>query len=137
MQQLGWPTWGDESDPRNWHPCAYLNGTGSDDFNFFVKAVLKKRPGFVSEMFGWYAHPSVTFVGHQESLAEDLSNVLSSFGISANWDLGKKQKENVSAPSNSGICWDPLLARDLVQVEAPSYRRYDYAESKALERVGA
>ena len=34
--------------------------------------VNRKRPGYVTEMFGWYVRPGVQFVGRQESLEADL-----------------------------------------------------------------
>ena len=71
------PSGGDAHDPYRWHPNAMLNGLGSSDFNTFVSNVNRKRPGFVTEMYGWYVRPGVHFVGRQENLAEDLIEAFS------------------------------------------------------------
>jgi hypothetical protein len=137
MQGLGWPVWGNESDPRDWHPCACLNGLGSDDFSLFLKGVVEKRPGFATELFGWYTKSKNTLVGRQEHLANDFLNILGQLGLSPGGDFKNNRKENVSKKPEKEIKWDPHLARDIVHLESAGYRRYQYCEKSALERVGA
>ena len=72
MSSIDWRVLGDENDPHRWYPTAMLNGLGSPDFNTFVHNVLRKRPGFVTEMYSWYVRPGVTFVGRTEHLRRDL-----------------------------------------------------------------
>jgi len=71
-----WCAWGDEKDLFRWHPNAVLNGCGAPEFNQFVRNVVAKRPGYVSELYASYAQPQVDFVGKQENLRADLVAVL-------------------------------------------------------------
>lgn len=135
MQSLGWPTWGEAGDPRQWHPCCYLNGLGSDDFGIFTSRVLAKRPGFVSELYGWYTHPAISFIGKQEYLSKDLAEALRILNIPNN-DLNLRARENVSDSPEQSVSWDPRLAEDILHSEAAAYRRYQYSEELALKRIG-
>ena len=55
--KVAWREWGKSaSGPgRGWHPNYMLNGCGSSDFNSFVRNVIRKRPGYATEFYGWYA----------------------------------------------------------------------------------
>ena len=72
MSGRGWIHWGAQNNVEDWHPNAILNGLGSDDFNQFIKNVVHKRPGYVSELFFSYTKPGITFIGKTENLTDDL-----------------------------------------------------------------
>lgn len=77
---LGWPRWGEECDVARYHINAELNDCADDDFNGFVRKVVKKHPGYVTELYGRYTR-CADFVGKQETLANDLLFVLQQLGI--------------------------------------------------------
>jgi hypothetical protein len=56
---MNWPGLGDEIDPYKWTPYTMLRSVNSPDFNTFIANVNKKRPGFVTEMFGWYGRETL------------------------------------------------------------------------------
>lgn len=105
-----------------------LNGLGSSDFNEFVFNVNRKRPGFVTELFGWYARPSTQFVGKLENLAVDLRKVLLSMKVDV--DLSYlKQLPHINAVAGyiPQPEWDPALKQKTLRLEYAAYVRYGYA----------
>lgn len=61
---------------NNTHPLSVCQ---SDDFQQFLRKVLVRFPGFVSQLYESYAGPPpgrLDFVGHQETLADDLIRAL-------------------------------------------------------------
>lgn len=123
-----WRTWGTELNPDDWHPLSMLNGLGDPDFNQFVRNVLNKRPGFVTELFGNYTKPNlVDFVGQQENLAEGLIQVLTRLGLPHDQDLIRKQPPvNVSAGEPVQIQWDPELRSEVERLEYAGLVRHGY-----------
>ncbi|MBI1210461.1 MAG: hypothetical protein GC190_03285 [Alphaproteobacteria bacterium] len=121
-----WRDWGSTiSGRKGWHPNAILNGCGAEDFNTFVANVVRKRPGYVTELFGWYTKPPISFIGRQENLAEDLIRVLSMRGIAFDEQrIRSSIRENVSGDHH--LEWDPDLRRDVVQLEYAAFRRFGY-----------
>src|ERR1700722_13221515 len=108
MQGLNWPAAGNEKDPYKWDPTAMLNGLGSPDFNTFVYNVNKKRPGFVTEMYGWYVRPGIGFVGKMESIRQDLTKAFSLMKIEV--DASRILSMPVQNESPSHVPkpeWDP------------------------------
>ena len=100
-----------------------------------MRRVVSKRPGFLTELYGHYTPPSMSFIGHQETLAADLSSILASFGLSSGFALESRLKTNVSDSAGNHVVWDPHLARDVVQLEFAAYRRYQYSSDEALAKV--
>jgi hypothetical protein len=122
-----WEAWGHDEDHYQWHPCAMVNSLGSHDFNEFIHRVNKKRPGFVTEMYGWYVRPGIGFVGRQEFLRHDLINAFTLMKIDFKADEIMSMKR-----SNETPCavpkpeWDPALKKLTLQFEHAGYVRYGY-----------
>jgi hypothetical protein len=128
MEGMNWRTWGSETDPYLWSPLAMLNGLGSPDFNTFVENVNRKRPGFVTELFGRFARPSVDFIGRQENLRDDflaalhLSGLKPDPAIVENFPRLNEASGRVPFPD-----WDPCVWRRTLHFEYAAYARYGYA----------
>jgi len=140
MQSVEWPEIGDPMDPYRWHPDALLKGAKSPDFNTFVANVNKQRPGFVTEMFGWYVRPTVSFVGKQENLVEDLIRAVTLMGVKVD-----AEKVRAIPPVNETPAhipkpeWDPKLKRETLLLEYAGYVRFGYPVDTTLlpQRVDA
>lgn len=123
-----WRTWGTELNPDDWHPLSMLNGLGSADFTEFMLNVLRKRPGFVTELFGRYTKPNIVdFIGYQESLAEDLIQVLSRLNLPHDPSLIRNMAPvNVSTEIELKIDWNPGLRAEVERLEYAAMIRYGY-----------
>jgi hypothetical protein len=133
MQGLNWRYWGDEKDPGHWHPLAMLNGLGSPDFNTFMYNVNRKRPGFVTELFGWYVRPGINFMGKQETLVSDLAKVFSALNLDiTTGELLAIERANESRATIPIPVWDPALKRETMRLEYPAYIRYGYPMEPAI-----
>lgn len=122
-----WCHFGDENDTASWHPNAMLNGVGAPEFNQFVRNVVQKRPGYVTELFGWYTTPQVDFVGKQENLREDLIQVLKLLGLNFDEEFIRSyRKVGVSQPPCNQIEWDPELKKEVCRLEYAGLMRYGY-----------
>jgi hypothetical protein len=127
-QRRNWEDWGVEGDPLGWHCACWLNGLGSPDFNAFVTNINRKRPGFVTELFGRFARPEVGFVGRQESLTEDLIKALHFVGARFDEAAVRNHPRVNASPANVPIPeWDPAVRRETLRLEYAGYRRYGYA----------
>jgi hypothetical protein len=136
MQDQGWPHWGTEGEPSQWHPCAPLNGLQSDEFNTFVGRVNAKRPGFVSEMFSLYTDASISFVGKQESLVEDFMKAMGLMNLYCSPAfLEKRKKENLSLFSAAKVKWNHNLVKKTAYLESAAYERYSYCQEEAVQRA--
>ncbi|MCE0497084.1 MAG: sulfotransferase family protein [Methylacidiphilales bacterium] len=128
MECRKWRSQGDEKNPYHKSPVEMLNGLGSHDFNTFVDNVNRKRPGFVTEMYGWYARPSVAFVGKQENLRRDLLEALSLMRMKTDVaEIETFPEMNVSPPTIHCPEWDPKLKQKTYRLEYAAYVRYGYA----------
>ncbi len=122
-----WKNWGDEKNPYKWHPCAMLNGLESPDFNTFMHRVNKKRPGFVTEMYGWYVRPGIGFVGKMESLRSDLIKVFALMNLDVDPAEISVVEEQNESPANIPVPeWDPALKKATLQMEYAGYVRFGY-----------
>ena len=122
-----WCYFGTEGKITDWHPNAILNGLGHSDFNVFVKNVINKRPGYVSELMFSYTTSEVSFIGKQESIREDLCNALSMANEKYNEDLIMSEKPfGVSMPLSSRINWNEKLKKEVIKLEWPSIVRFGY-----------
>jgi hypothetical protein len=129
MQGLdwNWKTWGDERDPYKWHPCAMVNTLGSSDFNTFMFNVNKKRPGFVTEMYGWYVRPGIGFVGKQECLPHDLMTAFSLMNLEVEAEkVASVLRKNESPSHIPRPEWDPALKKATLRLEHAGYVRFGY-----------
>ena len=133
MEAHAWPQWGDAADPYQWHPGALLKGTGSSDFNTFMSNVNRKRPGFVTEMYGWYVRPGVDFVGKQENLVEDMIKVFSLTNLNIDAEEIRAIEPKNETPSHIVRPeWDPQLKRETLRLEYAGYARFGYTGEEAL-----
>ena len=129
MQSLdwNWKAWGDEADPYQWHPCSMVNALGSPDFNEFVYRVNKKRPGFVTEMYGWYVRSGIGFVGRQEFLRQDLLKALALMNVEVDPNkVMRRPKKNESPFHIPRPEWDPALRKATLRLEHAGYVRFGY-----------
>ncbi|MFT5028006.1 MAG: hypothetical protein ACI9VS_000426 [Candidatus Binatia bacterium] len=129
MTQLkrNWRSWGDENDLFDWHPNADLNGCGASNFNQFMRNVIDKRPGYVTELFASYAKSPCDFVGKQESLREDLVKVLKRLSLKFDEDfIMNFQPFGVSPKLQEEIVWEPGLKEETLALEHIALLRYGY-----------
>jgi hypothetical protein len=126
-QMNKWRPLGDESDFHRWYPTSTLNGLGSPDFNTFMHNVNRKRPGFVTEMYGWYVRPGVTFVGKQESLKRDLLEAFALMKLPIDpARIDEVQPQNETDKTIAAPEWDPALRKETLRFEYTGYIRYGY-----------
>jgi len=125
-----WCHFGEEGNPADWHPNSVLNGLGSRDFGTFVRNVLKKRPGYVTELLFSYTPPEVSFVGRQENLRDDLIRALRQAGERFDESkISRSEKIGVSKPMKGiEVEWTEDLATAVAALEWPSLVRYGYAD---------
>jgi hypothetical protein len=123
-----WKAWGNEMDPHKWHPCAMLNDLESSDFNTFMARVNKKRPGFVTEMYGWYVRPGIGFLGRTETLRADMIRALSLMNVK--FDPARISSAPIQGETPSAVPmpeWDPAIREKTLLFEYAGYIRYGYA----------
>jgi len=133
MPERNWFNWGNSKDLYNWHPNSVLNNLGGESFSDFVSNVNSKRPGYVSELFGWYTQSKIDFIGKQESLADDLIKVLKAMKIEFDENFIKDfRKVNVS--TRTELTWPQEILNKTVLLEYSSFIRYGYHE--ILDRIG-
>jgi hypothetical protein len=133
MMSLNWRVLGDETDPHKWHPNAMLNGLGSPDFNAFMHNLNRKRPGYVTEMYGWYVRPGVDFVGKLENMQHDLLKAFSLMNLKLDEQraLGVA-RQNESPAEIPKPQWDPAVKRETLRLEYAGYVRFGYPVDEAL-----
>lgn len=128
-----WCEWGDEKDTKRWHPNAVLNGLGDTNFNQFVRNVIRKRPGYVTELYGWYTKPQIDFVGKQENLREDLIHVLRVLDFEFDEDFVRNfPKVGVSSKTEDKVIWDPDLKEEVFKLEYAGIVRYGYLNAMSI-----
>ena len=122
-----WQNWGDPTDPDNWHPNSVLNGLGDPDFNQFVRNVIRKRPGYVTEMYGWYTKSMMDFVGRQENLPDDLIAVLKRMNLEFDEAFIRNYPRVGESPlPATKIVWDDSLKEEVYKLEYAGIVRYGY-----------
>lgn len=139
QESMQWRRYGDERRLADWHPNALLNGTGSEDFNSFMRNVLARRPGYVTELFGNYTQPGmIDFVGKQENLRDDLISVLASRGLDFNPDRIRDHVDvGISTPRPGlEIVWDRQLRDEVLKLEYAAIKRYGYQPSHTQDSPG-
>lgn len=127
-----WAHHGDIYDPIwNWHPLAPLNGLGSYEFNEFIQNIVSVQPGYMSELYNLYTLPTISFIGKQENLVEDLVSVLHILDVKFDEDrLRAFPQLNVSSAERSLKAeWDPELCAEVTRLEYAAMRRYGYCAS--------
>jgi len=128
-----WRPFGEPRDIYNWHPNAILNGLGSPDFNQFVRNVINKRPGYVTELYGWYTRPQIDFIGKQENLTEDFIKVLRIMNVGFDEDfIRMRGKVGVSELPKEPIIWDEGLKEEVYRLEYAGIVRYGYCKTDSV-----
>jgi hypothetical protein len=136
MSGRGWNEWGIENSASQWHPNSILNGLGSNDFNEFVRNVIHKRPGYVSELYYAFTKSGINFIGKNESLAKDLESVLDMIDVPYNKDsLSMSRHVNVSE-GYEAFEWDPKLRRTVMMLELPALIHFGYLSGEDRESMG-
>ena len=132
-----WRPTGKEACPHYWHPFSALNELGSSDFNEFVWNVMRKRPGFVNEIYYSVAKSSVTWIGKTERLVDDLIFILNSFKVKFSEDkIRNKPKINESSKPKDPIVWDPDLRKLITKLELPSLMQFGYLTPEEADQLG-
>ncbi|MEM9302566.1 MAG: hypothetical protein AAGE01_10670 [Pseudomonadota bacterium] len=127
MSARAWKPWRQAPSFLDWHPCAPLEGQGADRFEDFVENVLRRRPGFVSELYFSFT-PHVSRVGRYEDLRKSASEILQQVGL---WTpelatlADARAPQNVSPPTPTP--WDPALRDEILAAERPALLRFGYA----------
>lgn len=131
---IGWRDWGAvDSGFVGWHPNVMLNGVAHGDFDAFVRDVMRRRPGYATEMMGWYTKPSISFVGRQETLRDDLIEALGRTGIRIDEDRVRSAAP-VLVSDAAPVVWDPKLKEEMARLEYAGLVRYGYSLEETLER---
>lgn len=137
METRGWHNWGEINSSYNWHPNSILNSLGSNDFNEFVWNVVKKRPGYVSELFFSYTKPGISYIGKTENIRKDLYTILKTENIKVDKSSIFFSKEvNASKTQKSLVEWDPKLKKTLTKLELPALVHYGYLNELEQKKVG-
>jgi len=137
MQGLDWKSWGDERDPYKWHPNSMLNGLGSPDFNTFMHNVNRMRPGYVSEMYGWFVRPGLGFVGKTECLQQDLMKAFLLMKLNVDVDkILSVARVNESLSHIPKPEWDPAVRKETLRLEYAGYVRFGYPVEEAQLGMG-
>lgn len=136
--QLGWPEgpypMGKMPGKNDWHPNSPLYMPKPKDFNEFVENVLKKHPGYVTELYSSYTTPFINFIGKNENLVNDLIEVLRIMKIDFDENIVRNhKKENVSKLPPKPMEWDDKLRKEVLKLEHPGLVRYGYVESDYLK----
>lgn len=130
-----WRNWGSEREAEKWHPNAMLNNLGDGDFNRFVSNVMQKRPGYVTELFGWYTKPPVGFVGRQECLRHDLITALKLAQVVFDPEMIRNYPQvGVSPQPDCDVVWDPVLKKRVAELEYAGLVRYGYETAFSIEQ---
>jgi hypothetical protein len=121
-----------------WHATAPLKGACRGTFAEFIRTVVARRPGFVSEMYAAFTRPGIRFVGRQENLADDLITVLRQLNENFDEDFIRNYRRvNESAEGKQPIVWEPALRRLAEQVEFNGLTQFGYLSPDAREEVRA
>ena len=129
MVPMGWREFGKTNTANSWHPNSVLNGLGSNDFNEFLWNVIKKRPGYVSELFMSYTKSGINFIGRTESLNQDMLDVLNILGLEVDESkILEAPKFHVSKKLQ--VEWDPKLKAMMMKLELPALIHFGYLNEK-------
>ena len=128
QEHINWERDGDAGNWNRWHPNSILNGLGEGkSFSEFVEAVLDCFPGYVSALYDYYTLPPVDFVGKQESLTEDLVEVLNRMGLHFDESLIRESAPvNASRGKEKQIDWDSELRDRVLRAEQAAIQRFGY-----------
>jgi len=126
--QLGWPaTMGKMPGKNDWHPNSPLYMEKPKNFNEFIRKIIKKHPGYVTELYSSYTSPNIDFIGKTENLVEDLIKVLKLMDVSFDEEIVRNfPPQNVSKNPPEKIVWDEELKKEVLKLEYAAFVRYGY-----------
>jgi len=111
-----------------WKPNSILRKYGGAGFEPFMEGVLKNQPGYLTQMYDWYAPPGeIDFVGRTESLVDDLLDALARAGIDVDEEAVRNtEKVNTSPSRIDRPEWHDDLRAAVRRLEAPVFERFGY-----------
>ena len=124
--KVNWKHFVDNKNHLYWHPNAYLNGLGDCNFSNFVRNVQAKRPGYVSEMFSWYVHPSIGMVGKQENLRQDLVRALHMQNLNFDEQFFMDYPKVGVSQVREKLVWEESLREEMLRLEHVAITRHNY-----------
>ena len=137
MKGRGWNDWGTQNSADDWHPNSVLNGQGSDDFNTFIRNVIRARPGYVSELYFSFTKPGISYIGKTESLTDDITTVLEALGLPFDREsVRRTPKANVSKTPPEEVRWDEELRQTVIRLELPAMIHFGYLDAAAMREFG-
>lgn len=129
-----WRDYGEAGNPHKWHPNAPLNGLGGSSFNAFVKNVIQKHPGYVTELYSWYTEPPINFIGKQESLCNDLIHALKTLNLDFDEDRIRNQKPVGVSPKTQPVQWHSETRQQIATLEKEAFQKYGYTNRQRRSR---
>ena len=129
METVNWREFGKANSPNQWHPNSILNGLGSHDFNEFLWNVIKKRPGYVSELFMSYTKSGVNFIGRTENLHQDMLDLLIHLGLELD-ETKILNSPKIHESKEIEVEWDPKLKNMMIKLELPALIHFGYLNEK-------
>jgi hypothetical protein len=108
------------------HPMSSLNDCYSEDFNIFIDNIIKKEPGYLTNLFARYVHSDkVSFIGKQENLAADLIEALGQTSLT--FDERKiLQFPEVNKSEEKRIDWSKKNYSLILRHEKLIYHKFKY-----------
>ena len=128
-----WKHSGDRRGLIDWHVCKPINVVGDKigkeglKFNDFMRAVIKKCPGFVTCMYHSYMALGSIIYGRQEKLSTDLVQILQMLRIDFDPEFVLNYpKTNVSLEPENPIVWDKDVLEEVTRLEYAGIKGYGY-----------
>ena len=132
-----WMHWGKDGNVvSGWHPNQMLNGLGGGvSFPEFVQNVNRKRPGYVTEFYGWYTRPPMNFIGRQEDLADDYIKLMQAMNVDHDEDFIRNYgKVGASPEPKDELVWPEGLKKQTALLEYAGMVRHGYQDT--LKELG-
>jgi len=119
------------AEPANWHPNAILTASSSPDFTLSWTNVNRKRPGYVTEMYGWYSAPAFLCGQDGKSSRPGLLEAFDLMKLTSSYPRGCRRAHKMNAPPPSPIAWDPPWKRK----RCLEYARYKVRRIRSMTRL--
>ncbi|HNE29818.1 MAG: sulfotransferase family 2 domain-containing protein [Saprospiraceae bacterium] len=111
----------------DWHPWALVEPLFDPDFNRFLENVIRHCPGYLTQLYSWYADPlHIDFVGKQETLIADTRHILDHLGIRYP-DAIFQQQGRVNESRAARPQWDAANRDMIYRLEYVVFQQYGYS----------